>query len=235
MTNSQVILNLIEQIPENELIFASKLYKEKLKNQVSEDSFYQTLGRLRKSGKLSRIAKGTYYRPKISKYGIVPPSEKEIISAFTESNSGTVIGYTLYNNLKLTTQLPQKIEVLSSRMDQQTRNISNVLLQFCDLVYTPNIESMIHMLEVLQNFEQIQDLNSRCFIEYCKNFVSTYNDATFKVVNTQKKYQKRTISFLKNILEFYNVSNELDRYLSTMSDYKHPTMEEIYETAQLSQ
>ena len=86
---------------------------------------------------------------------------------------------------------------------------------------------MIHMLEVLQNFDRIQDLNSGCFIEYCKNFVSTYNDATFKVVNTQKKYQKRTISFLKNILDFYNVSNDLDRYLSTMSDYKHPTMEEI--------
>lgn len=227
MTNSKVIFNLIEQIPENELIFASKLFNEKLKNQVSEESFYQTLGRLCKSGELSRIAKGTYYRPKISKYGIVPPSEKEIISAFTESNSGTVIGYTLYNNLKLTTQLPKKVEVLSSRMDQQTKNISNVLLQFCDLVYTPNVENMIHMLEVLQNFDRIQDLNSGCFIEYCKNFVSTYNDATFKVVNTQKKYQKRTISFLKNILDFYNVSNDLDRYLSTMSDYKHPTMEEI--------
>ena len=121
MTNSKVIFNLIEQIPENELIFASKLFNEKLKNQVSEESFYQTLGRLCKSGELSRIAKGTYYRPKISKYGIVPPSEKEIISAFTESNSGTVIGYTLYNNLKLTTQLPKKVEVLSSRMDQQTK------------------------------------------------------------------------------------------------------------------
>ena len=235
MTNSQMIFSLIKLIPENELIFASKLYNEKLKNYVSEDSFYQTLGRLCKSGELSRIAKGTYYRPKTSKYGIVPPSEKEIISAFTESNSGTVIGYALYNSLKLTTQLPKKVEVLSSRMEQQTKNISNVLLQYCDLVYTPNIENMIHMLEVLQNFDRIQDLNTNYFIEYCKNFVSTYNDATFKIVNAQKKYQKRTISFLKNILDFYNVSNDLNRYLSTVSEYKHPTMEEIYETAQLPQ
>ena len=46
---------------------------------------------------LVKIAKGTYHLPKVSKYGIVPPSEKEIISAFTENGTGTVVGYSLYN------------------------------------------------------------------------------------------------------------------------------------------
>lgn len=54
--------------------------------------------------------------PKISKYGIIPPSEKEIISAFTENETGTVVGYSLYNQLNLTTQVSKKISVMSSAL-----------------------------------------------------------------------------------------------------------------------
>ena len=45
------------------------------------------------------------------------------------------------------------------------------------------------------------------------------------------RYQKKTISFLRNILNHYGVENNLNKYLSALSEYKHPTMEEIYETA----
>ena len=164
MTNAQIITRTMEQFPENELIFASKLYTEQLSEAVSEGTYYQTLSRMCKAGSLCRIAKGTYYRPKTSKYGIVPPSQKEIVAAFTEPDKGTVVGYSLYNSLKLTTQVAKTVEVLSSRMEQQTKTISNVFLQFCDLVYTPEVKRTLHVLEVLQNFGEIQDLNCRQFI-----------------------------------------------------------------------
>ena len=93
MTNAQNITRTMEQFPENELIFASKLYTEQLSEAVSEETYYQTLSRMCKAGSLCRIAKGTYYRPKTSKYGIVPPSQKEIVAAFTEPDKGTVVGY----------------------------------------------------------------------------------------------------------------------------------------------
>lgn len=73
-----------------ELIFASKLYAVSFANAVSEETYYQTLGRMCKAGSLCRIAKGTYYRPKTSKYGIVPPSQKEIVAAFTEPDKDTL-------------------------------------------------------------------------------------------------------------------------------------------------
>ena len=116
----------------NELIFASKLYMQQLSSDVTESAYYKTLERLCKAGELCKIAKGTYYRPKASKYGVVPPSQKEIVSAFTEPDKGTVVGYSLYNNLKLTTQVSKTVEVFSSALEQQTKNIGNVLLQFCN-------------------------------------------------------------------------------------------------------
>ena len=234
MTSTQIVSQAIERIPDNELIFSSKLYIQQLSGEVTESAYYKTLERLCKTGELCKIAKGTYYRPRVSKYGIVPPSQKEIVAAFTEKEKGTVVGYSLYNSLKLTTQVSKTVEVFSSALEQQTKNISNVLLQFCNLIYTPEINGMIHMMEVLQNFREIQDLNYSQFIKYCEQFSETYNDAVFEQVCQQIRYQKKTIAFLRNILMHYQVPNNLNRYLSSLSEYKYPTMEEIYEAASLS-
>lgn len=234
MTNAQIITRTMEQFPENELIFASKLYTEQLSEAVSEETYYQTLSRMCKAGSLCRIAKGTYYRPKTSKYGIVPPSQKEIVAAFTEPDKGTVVGYSLYNSLKLTTQVAKTVEVLSSRMEQQTKTISNVFLQFCDLVYTPEVKRTLHVLEVLQNFSEIQDLNYRQFLSFCEQFAHEYDASALEQVIQKMRYQKKTISFLRNILNHYGVENNLNKYLSALSEYKHPTMEEIYEAAYAS-
>ena len=234
MSCTQIIVNRIEQIPENELIFASKLYGQILCGEVTESAYYQVLGRMCKAGKLCKIAKGTYYRPKASKYGIIPLSQKEVVATFTAQERGTVVGHSLYNSLRLTTQVPKTTIVLSSALEQQTKNIGNVSLHFCNLVYTPEVAGMIHMMEVLQNFGEIQDLNYTQFIKFCEQFSETYSDEIFAQVCQQIRYQKKTISFLRNILMYYQVPNNLGGYLSSLSEYKHPTMEEIYEVAHLS-
>lgn len=86
----------------------------------------------------------------------------------------------MYNSLKLTTQVAKTVEVFSSEIEQRTKNISNVLLQFCNLVYTPEVKGMIHMLEVLQNFGEIQDLNYHQFITFCEKFAQEYDGKVFE-------------------------------------------------------
>ena len=93
------------------------------------------------------------------------------------------------------------------------------------------IKGMIHMLEVLQNFNEIQDLNYHQFISCCEKFAQEYDGKIFEQVIQKIRYQKRTISFLRDILNHYGVENSLNKYLSALSQYKHPTMEEIYEIA----
>lgn len=234
MTSSQMIARTIEAIPENKLIFASRLYEDKLCEQVTESAYYKTLERFCKAGELCKAAKGTYYRPRKSKYGIVPISEAEIIRAFTEEESGTVVGYSLYNRLKLTTQVGKTVEVYSSQLEQQTKKINNIFLNYCNLVFTPSTEEVIHMMEVLQHFGEIQELNYGSFLSYCKEFSSNFDNESFDYVSRQLRYQKRTISFLHTILNHFGVKNTLGKYLSSLSEYKHPSMEELYEAAYVS-
>ena len=187
-----------------------------------------------KTGKLAKIAKGTYHIPKYSKYGIVPPSEKEIIYAFTENCKGTIIGYSLYNSLNLTTQISKSIDVMSSNIEGYTKKIRNIKINNVQLNYSENIINMIHCLEVLQNYYSIQDINNYSFIKYTKKIVNIYNDNDFMEVIEKINYKKSTIAFLHEILNYYGKENNLNLYLSSLSEYKYPKMEELYEITQLS-
>lgn len=235
MKSNAIVKNAVLEFNENELILASKLYKEKLSEYVSEAAFYKTLQRMCESGELVKIAKGTYHLPKFSKYGIVPPSEKEIVSAFIENKTGTIIGYSLYNSLNLTTQIPKTVVVVSSSIDSFTKSIRNVIVHQMPVEFSEEIQNMVHALDVLQNFNSIQDINYTAFLNYTEELASRFNAAAFEKIISVKSYKKSTISFLHEILNFYNVQNNLSKYLSTLSDYKHPKMEELYETARISQ
>lgn len=234
MKSSFVIRNAIKEYKENELIFASKLYKEKLSECISELSYYKMLERMCKNGELAKIGKGIYYIPKLTRYGMVAPSENQIIHTFTKNDSGMIIGYKMYNDLNLTTQVSKTIDVLSSDLDNLSKTLKNVKIKQVDIDFTYETKNMITTLEVLQNYYKIQDLNHASFVEYTKKFIQTYKDQTFEIVVSKINYKKSTISFLKEILNYYQIPNNLDSHLSTLSTYKHPTMEEIYELAQES-
>ena len=87
MSYSEIIKYELDRHSKNELIFASKLYKEKLYSKnVSETSFYKLLERMYKNKEIEKISKGVYYFPKKSKFGIVPVTEEEILSLFLKNN-----------------------------------------------------------------------------------------------------------------------------------------------------
>ena len=234
MKNCSIVKEVIERYKENELIMASKLYKEELSGKISEAAYYKTLQRMCEARELVNIAKGTYHIPKMSKYGMVPPSEKEIIAVYTENGTGTVVGYSLYNELNLTTQISKTVTVMSSALEGFTKSIRNIVIHKMPLKFSKEIISIIHGLEVLQNFSSIQDINYLSFLKFTEGLASSFNEAAFNEIISVKKYKKSTISFMHEILNHYNIKNNLKDHLSTLSEYKHPKMEELYEAAYLS-
>ncbi len=231
MKSNPVVRNALAEFRENELIIASKLYREELSDKISEAAYYKTLQRMCESGELVKIAKGTYHLPKLGKYGVVPPSEKEIVSAFTENKTGAVVGYSLYNALNLTTQISKNITVMSSAIEGNIKSIRNIIIHQVPLEFTKEITNLIQGLEVLQNFYSIQDINYSAFLKFAEELASGYKKEAFEKIISTKNYKKSTVSFLQEILNYYKVQNNLGDYLSTLSEYKHPRMEELYETA----
>lgn len=231
MKSRERIEMFIKEYPENELFFANSLYQVKLSKEINEAAYYQMLSRMCKEGSITRIAKGIYCRRKVTKFGIIPPSEKEIVRSFTENNKGVIVGYSLYNTSKLTTQIPKNIFAYSSLLKEQHRQIGNVILQKCNMEFSPEVCSVVRILDILQHYREIQELKLERFLNICSEFAAQYNDDTANYVLTNLHYSKRTIAFLREVLDYHGKPHTLDRYLSPLSDYKIPNMKGFYETS----
>lgn len=230
MNCCNIIKRELNMYQENEIIFASKFYKERLQQiSISETAFYKSLERMHKNKIIYKLGKGIYYFPKFSKFGCVPISKNEIINLYTKNNSGMIIGYDLYNKLNLSTQVSKKTTIYSSFIDNETKKILNIEIKNIKFNLTNEYIKIIEMLEVLQHFQVIEDINYRSFYNYAKNFASTYNEENVLFILNSITYKKCTISFLHTILNHFNVKNNLNFLLSTLSKYNHMNMETIYE------
>lgn len=129
------------------------------------------------------------------------PSEKEIITAFTQNNTGMVVGYTMYNAMRLTTQVSKNIQIYTSALDEQKKQIGNVFLQKYDMVFSPQVVRVVAILEVLQNYNKIEDLNETQFQKLCAEFAGQYDEEVCEYVLSNIPYSEQTIALLKAILD----------------------------------
>ena len=224
----KVISEINKYLPK-QLIMISKLYREKFSNYISEIAFSKLISRLYISGEIERVAKGIYCKTNVSKYGKVPLSEKEIVDAYTKNDSGISVGYQLYNYLGVTTQVSKKYFVYSSLVEKQNINIGNVNIKKYNLIYNNKTKSIIYMLELLYNYENIQDINISSYIKEIKKLSKEYDEKVFEIVQKEIRYPKWTIAFLQEILNHYQIQNNLNNYLSSFSKYNIPSIQELYE------
>ena len=224
----KVISEINKHLP-NQPIMISKLYREKFSNYISEIAFSKLISRLYISGELERVAKGIYCKTNVSKYGKVPLSEKEIVDAYTKNDSGISVGYQLYNYLGVTTQVSKKYLVYSSLAEKQNINIGNVNIKKYNLIYNNKTKSIIYLLELLYNYGNIQDINISSYISEIKKLSKEYDENVFEVVQKEIRYPKWTIAFLHEILNHYQIPNNLNNYLSSFSKYNIPSLQELYE------
>lgn len=223
------IETIIEHEPENKLLEASALYSQSFST-IPEMTYYKALERMCKKGILVHLTKGLYYRPKNTRFGTVPISEKDIVDHYIKDNQGIVVGYRLFNQKDLTTQISKRVEVLSSAVPGKKKNIHNVYVINISISLTPETIPIIETLEILQNYKSIEDINDTALAAYMKDFARHYADEATVYVLKNRKYKKSTIAFLESFLNYFKVENTLNQFLSSLSSYAIPDIEEFYES-----
>ena len=221
------IETIIEQEPENKLLEARTLYNQSFST-IPEMTYYKTLERMCKKGFLVHLTKGLYYRPKNTRFGTVPISEKDIVNHYIKDNQGIVVGYRLYNQKGLTTQISKRVEILSSAVPGKKKNIHNVYVMNINISLTPETIPIIETLEILQNYKSIEDINNTALAAYMKDFARQYADEATVYVLKNRKYKKSTIAFLESFLNYFKVENTLNQFLSSFSSYAISDIEEFY-------
>lgn len=229
-SKAEEIRDYIMTIPENTLINASEVYNDRFET-TSEKTYYKILERMTQNGALCHLAKGIYYRPKKTRFGIVPISECDITRYYTEKNKGVVLGYTMYNQRGLTTQVGKSVNILSNKLEEEKKRVGKVSVEKTRMKINSSTRPVIETLDVLQNYNAIEDLNHPALSALLSSFSHNYSDSATSYVLENRKYKKRTIAFLKAVLDYNGIKNTLSRYLSTLSTYEIPRMEDIFESA----
>lgn len=226
-SQARAIEEFIFRQPENKILTAKQVYKQ-LPEHFSEQAFYQTLTRLTQKGMLCHLTKGLYYRPRCSRFGVVPLGEQAIVEHYTAGGQGMVVGYRLYYQLGLTTQISKNVDILSNVLQENKKTVSNVKVSRLDLNFDATICNAIATLEILQNYRNIEDINHRQMAEYMRKFALNYSEDAIQTVLRHCKYKKATIAFLAAFLGYWNTKHTLQQYLSRLSAYAVPQMEEFY-------
>ena len=223
---SEQIRTTISDIPYNEIIVASELKKNVL-SEVTDTSFYKTLERMTKQGTLVHLTKGLYYRPIIENGVQIPISEEVVVDYYVSGNAGTVIGEGLYIEKGISKGSNKRIEIFSNKLVETKKHIGEIEIHGTHMNMNEDIISVIQVLEILQNYSRIEDVDKYRFIAFLHDFAEEYSDDETKYVLRNHKYKKSTIAFLARILDWYGVSHSLREYLSPLSEYKIPTIEEL--------
>lgn len=226
-----VVETAVEKFELNHVIAADELYKATL-HQIPQQTYYKTLENLVRKGELVYLAKGLYYRPKKTRFGIVPISEEEISKHYLRSGEGILVGYHMFNRKGITTQIGKRVEILSNTIPERKKEIKTVSVRKISAKLNEETIPVIEVLEILQNYYKIEDMNTKALIALLETFSQHYSDEAAQHVLTHIKYKKSTIAFLASILNHMEVPNTLERYLSSISEYKTPNMEALYESAQ---
>ena len=89
---------------------------------------------------------------------------------------------------------------------------------------------MVELLEVLQEYKNIEDLNTNNFIKFIEEAVKYYDERAVIRVIKSIRFKKSTLSSLRNTLDYYNLENNIDRYLNGTSKYNAINIEALYES-----
>ncbi len=233
MSYSGTVMEKVSKYPELSIIDVQKIYRENFYNQP-EQTFYQVVSRMARKGEIQRLSKGIYCKPKKGRFGAVISSEKDILEYYLgqDKNNGAVVGYQMYNRHGLTTQVSKTIELYSNVISQERKQLKNVSIRKAILRFDVSTVKMIELLEVLQNYSNIEDLNRECMKIFIGAHIKYYDKRILQELLERIGYKKSTLASLKNMLDFFKVDNDIVQYLRGTSTYKALRMEELSDTAQ---
>jgi len=222
----------VSKYPELKIIDARQMYKDKF-SEIPEQAFYQAVSRLAKTGEIERLTKGIYCRPKAGKFGKIVSSEKDILEYYLGKNGkkGIVVGYRMYNTYGLTTQISKSVQVYSNVPLQEKREIRNVSVKKVNLKFEAPTKRMVELLEVLQNYNKIEDFHIGNLRNFLRTAVEYYDEKILAKLLNEIGYKKSTLASLKNVLDYFDIGNTVGNYLNGTSKYDALDVEKIYGTA----
>lgn len=113
-------------------------------------------------GLLMRLTKGKYYKPNKTIFGILAPVSQQVIKSVTQKKGqtiGYITGIKAYQEKRLTTQLPNIIEIAIHGKPKSYQKIGAYQFRFITrkFAFTPEQVPLLQWLDALKDIKRIPD------------------------------------------------------------------------------
>ena len=219
MTTAKKIEQIVSKFPED-FVFT---YRDLGLTAEDSANVIKKLNRLAESGTISKLSKGRYFKPKKSMFGALNPSVEEVVKDLLVKN-GKIIGYltnySVYNQLGLTSQIPNTIVIGSNTKRSKTRR-GNTEIRFV-LQRNEITKANICLLQLLDVIKSIKSIPDRSIDKSCARLLVLLSELNERQINALMRmaqlYPPRVIALLGALLQ--QIGCKLD--LSALRDRLNP-------------
>ena len=235
MKSAEYITFTIDRLPKG-YVFT---YVDFITDVNRKEAVIKTLNRMAVSGKIVKLAKGKYYKPEITVFGNLQPNQAQVVKDLLENDGkiiGYLTGYSIYNQLGLTTQVSNTIQIGKNDVRPSFKR-GRYTIAFIKQKNTITKNNM-PMLQILDAIRYIKKIPDATIISSCKRLLAILknlpvNDKTI-LVKLALKYSPSTRALLGALLEEIGtkqLTESLKKSLNPITVYKLSGVNKIVTTA----
>jgi hypothetical protein len=192
------------------------------------EAVIKALNRMATSGKIGKLAKGKYYKPEITAFGNLMPFQNQIVKDLLEEDGkiiGYLTGYSIYNQLGLTTQMSAVIQIGRNEVRPAfKRGMYRIsFIRQKNTISKENIP-LLQLLDAVRNIKKIPDTTVD---STCKRLLTRLKTLDSKekgtLVRLALKYPPATRALLGALLdetEQESLTEPLLKSLNPITKYK---------------
>lgn len=171
-----------------------------------KEAVIKALNRMVASGKIAKLSKGKYYKPEITTFGKLQPNQTQVVKDLLEDNgkvTGYLTGYSIYNQLGLTTQVSNIIQLGKNQIRPNFKR-ENYTISFVKQKNSITKEN-IQLLQILDAIRYIKKIPDATIESSCRRFLAILRNLSEKesssLIRLALKYPPATRALLGALLE----------------------------------
>jgi hypothetical protein len=171
-----------------------------------KEAVIKALNRMVEFGKIAKLKKGKYYKPETSVFGNLQPNQYQVVKDLLENDGkivGYLTGYSIYNQLGLTTQVSNTIQIAKNEIRPNFKR-ERYTISFIRQKNTITKEN-IPLLQILDAIRYIKRIPDTTVESSCKRFLAILQSLTDKdktsMVRLALKYPPATKALVGAIFE----------------------------------
>lgn len=236
MKTTEYIVSAIDRLPKG-YVFTYADFDIQVSR---KEAVIKALNRMVASGKIAKLSKGKYYKPENTPFGNLPPKQGQIVKDLLEENgkiTGYLTGYSIYNQLGLTTQVSNTIQIGKNEIRPAFKR-EYYTISFIKQKNTITKEN-IPLLQILDAIRYIKKIPDSTIQSAGTKILTILKKKSQDDINTMVrlalKYPPATRALLGALLEQFKQSKiaaPLLKSLNPITSYKLPGASKVLSTTE---